>query len=88
MSELGLFGITVAEQDGGAGLDAVSYAVVMEELARGYSSIADPGLRLSEGRLMVDGDPQLRLFHGKPTTQTHMTTPQWHINNDTSTVLT
>ena len=41
MGALGLFGITVPEQDGGVGLDAVSYAIVMEELARGYSSVAD-----------------------------------------------
>jgi alkylation response protein AidB-like acyl-CoA dehydrogenase len=41
MAELGLFGITVAEADGGAGADALAYALVMEELARGYASIAD-----------------------------------------------
>jgi alkylation response protein AidB-like acyl-CoA dehydrogenase len=41
MAELGLFGITVPEEFGGAGLDALSYALVMEELARGYASVAD-----------------------------------------------
>jgi alkylation response protein AidB-like acyl-CoA dehydrogenase len=41
MAELGLFGITVAEPDGGAGADALAYALVMEELARGYASVAD-----------------------------------------------
>ncbi len=41
MGKLGLFGITVPEDCGGAGLDALSYAVVMEELSRGYASIAD-----------------------------------------------
>jgi hypothetical protein len=41
MAELGLFGITVPEQDGGAGLDTLSYALVMEQLSRGYASIAD-----------------------------------------------
>jgi alkylation response protein AidB-like acyl-CoA dehydrogenase len=41
MSELGLFGVTVPESLGGAGLDVRAYAVVMEELSRGYSSIAD-----------------------------------------------
>ena len=41
MAELGLFGITVPEQFGGAGMDVQAYAVVMEELSRGYSSIAD-----------------------------------------------
>ncbi len=41
MAELGLFGIGVPEELGGAGLDALSYTLVMEELARGYASVAD-----------------------------------------------
>jgi alkylation response protein AidB-like acyl-CoA dehydrogenase len=41
MAELGLFGISVPADHGGAGLDAFAYAVVMEELARGYASVAD-----------------------------------------------
>jgi alkylation response protein AidB-like acyl-CoA dehydrogenase len=41
MAELGLFGITVPDEFGGAGLDTLSYALVMEELSRGYASIAD-----------------------------------------------
>ena len=41
MAQLGLFGITVPEELGGAGLDALSYALVMEELSRGYASVAD-----------------------------------------------
>lgn len=41
MGELGIFGISVPEDEGGAGLDCYAYAIVMEELARGYSSIAD-----------------------------------------------
>jgi alkylation response protein AidB-like acyl-CoA dehydrogenase len=41
MAALGLFGITASEEDGGAGADALSYALIMEELARGYASIAD-----------------------------------------------
>jgi alkylation response protein AidB-like acyl-CoA dehydrogenase len=41
MAGLGLFGITVPEAFGGVGLDALSYALVMEELSRGYASIAD-----------------------------------------------
>ncbi|WP_291654630.1 acyl-CoA dehydrogenase family protein [Bosea sp. (in: a-proteobacteria)] len=41
MGELGLFGITVPEEHGGAGLDTHAYAIVMEELSRGYSSVAD-----------------------------------------------
>ena len=41
MGELGLFGITVPAELGGAGLDSYAYALVMEELSRGYSSVAD-----------------------------------------------
>jgi alkylation response protein AidB-like acyl-CoA dehydrogenase len=41
MAALGLFGITTPAELGGAGLDALSYALVMEELARGYASVAD-----------------------------------------------
>jgi alkylation response protein AidB-like acyl-CoA dehydrogenase len=41
MGELGLFGNTVPEDQGGAGLDTLAYAIVMEELSRGYASIAD-----------------------------------------------
>jgi alkylation response protein AidB-like acyl-CoA dehydrogenase len=41
MAALGLFGITVPADYGGAGLDTLSYALVMEELSRGYASVAD-----------------------------------------------
>ena len=38
---LGLFGIGVPEDMGGPGFDTLTYAVVMEELSRGYASVAD-----------------------------------------------
>jgi alkylation response protein AidB-like acyl-CoA dehydrogenase len=41
MAELGLLGITVPVEDGGAGMDSVAYAVVIEELSRGYAAVAD-----------------------------------------------
>ena len=41
MGELGLFGIAVPESEGGPGFDTVAYAIVMEELSRGYASVAD-----------------------------------------------
>lgn len=41
MGELGLFGIGVPEDMGGPGFDTLAYALVMEELSRGYSSVAD-----------------------------------------------
>ena len=41
MAGLGLFGIGVPENMGGPGFDTLTYALVMEELSRGYASIAD-----------------------------------------------
>jgi hypothetical protein len=41
MARLGLFGIGVPEAMGGPGFDTLTYAVVMEELSRGYASVAD-----------------------------------------------
>ena len=41
MGELGLFGIGVPEAMGGPGFDTLTYALVMEELSRGYASVAD-----------------------------------------------
>jgi butyryl-CoA dehydrogenase len=39
-ASLGLMGVTIAEGDGGAGLDYVSYAVAIEELARASAVVA------------------------------------------------
>ncbi len=60
MAELGLFGITVPAEQGGAGLDALAYALVMEELSRGYASVADQcGLyELIATLLWVHGTPE------------------------------
>ena len=41
MAKLGLFGSGVPESMGGPGFDTLTYAVVMEELSRGYASVAD-----------------------------------------------
>jgi alkylation response protein AidB-like acyl-CoA dehydrogenase len=40
MKELGLFGVTVDEQYGGMGLDLLTYAMIVEELSRGWISIS------------------------------------------------
>ena len=39
MRELGLFGVTVPEEYGGMGLDLSTYAMIVEELSRGWISI-------------------------------------------------
>lgn len=41
MARQGLLGITIPEKWGGAGADTLSYALMMEELSVGYSSVAD-----------------------------------------------
>ena len=41
MTDLGLFGITVSEEYGGAGVDCYAYSIIMEELSKGYSAVAD-----------------------------------------------
>jgi alkylation response protein AidB-like acyl-CoA dehydrogenase len=41
LARLGLLGITIPEALGGAAAGAAAYAIVMEELARGYASVAD-----------------------------------------------
>jgi alkylation response protein AidB-like acyl-CoA dehydrogenase len=41
LARLGLLGITVPEVMGGAEAGVLAYAVVMEELSRGYASVAD-----------------------------------------------
>src|SRR2546422_8429259 len=40
MKELGLFGLTVPEEHGGAGLDLMTYALVGVELSRGWMSLS------------------------------------------------
>src|SRR5690606_38264680 len=40
MCEFGLFGATIPEQYGGLGLDATTYARIIEELSRGWMSLA------------------------------------------------
>jgi alkylation response protein AidB-like acyl-CoA dehydrogenase len=40
MKELGLFGVTIPERHGGMGLDLTTYAMIIEELSRGWISIS------------------------------------------------
>jgi (2S)-methylsuccinyl-CoA dehydrogenase len=45
MGELGVFGLTVPEEDGGLGLDKTAMCVVTEELSRGYIGVGSLGTR-------------------------------------------
>src|ERR1700744_1010100 len=40
MKELGLFGVTIPEEYGGLGVDPTTYAMIVEELSRGWISIS------------------------------------------------
>jgi alkylation response protein AidB-like acyl-CoA dehydrogenase len=39
LADLGLMGINTSEENGGSGLDALSYAIAMEEISRGCASV-------------------------------------------------
>jgi alkylation response protein AidB-like acyl-CoA dehydrogenase len=40
MKEMGLFGLTIPEEHGGAGMDVMTYALVVAELSRGWMSLS------------------------------------------------
>ncbi|TPG57849.1 acyl-CoA dehydrogenase [Roseomonas nepalensis] len=62
LAALGFLGITVPEALGGAGADVLAYALVMEEMSRGYASVADQvGLVELLGTLLTQ--------HGTPAQQ-------------------
>jgi alkylation response protein AidB-like acyl-CoA dehydrogenase len=65
MGKLGLLGITVPAGHGGADLDVYAYALTMEELSRGYASVADQcGLVELIGTLLtVHGTDEQRAKH-------------------------
>lgn len=74
MGALGLFGVAVPEEHGGAGLDALAYTVVMEELARGCASVADQcGLvELLTTLLSRYGTPDQRARYIEPLVQARL----------------
>ena len=68
LAELGLLGITVPEAMGGAEAGVEAYAIVMEELSRGYASVADQvGLVELLGTLLSEhGTPAQRARYLAP----------------------
>ena len=68
LAALGMFGITIPQSLGGAGADMIAYAGVMEELSRGYASVADQcGLVELVGTLLAE--------HGTPEQQARYLAP-------------
>jgi alkylation response protein AidB-like acyl-CoA dehydrogenase len=71
MKELGLFGATIPEEYGGLGLDLTTYAMVIEELCRGWmslSGILNTHLLLAYVLRMFGTDDQKRRFLPAMTT--------------------
>jgi (2S)-methylsuccinyl-CoA dehydrogenase len=56
MGELGVFGLTVPEQYGGAGLGKIAMCIVSEELSRGYIGVGSLGTRAEiAAELLMNG---------------------------------
>ena len=71
MGELGLMGIDVPEEYGGAGLDTLAYAVTLEEISRGCASagvIMSAHNSLYIGPLKYFGNDQQKKDHVQPFT--------------------
>jgi len=68
MARLGMFGISISAEHGGMGAGVLAYAVLMEELSRGYASVADQcGLYELVASLLSD--------HGTEVQRDHYLTP-------------
>jgi len=59
MAELGVFGLTIPEEDGGLGLDKIAMCIVTEELSRGYIGVGSLGTRseIAAELIRVNGTP-------------------------------
>jgi (2S)-methylsuccinyl-CoA dehydrogenase len=59
MAALGVFGLTIPEEDGGLGLDKIAMCVVTEELSRGYIGVGSLGTRseIAAELIRVNGTP-------------------------------
>lgn len=83
LKDMGLFGMTIPEEYGGLDLDAVSFAIVFEELARGWMGVAGTLGSHSLSCLMIarHGTPEQRerylpdLATGKRRTGVGLTEP-------------
>ncbi len=62
LAELGLLGMTLPPEYGGAGADTVSWAIVQEELARACPAVADAQLvaKLMGDVILANAAPELR----------------------------
>ncbi|HEX3673623.1 MAG TPA: acyl-CoA dehydrogenase family protein [Rhizomicrobium sp.] len=67
MSELGVFGLTIPEEFGGAGLSKTAMCVVSEELSRGYIGVGSLGTRSEiAAELILNGGTKEQREHWLP----------------------
>ena len=67
MSALGVFGLTIPEEFGGAGLSKTAMCVVSEELSRGYIGVGSLGTRSEiAAELIISGGTKDQREHGLP----------------------
>jgi (2S)-methylsuccinyl-CoA dehydrogenase len=67
MSELGVFGLTIPEEYGGAGLSKTAMCVVSEELSRGYIGVGSLGTRSEiAAELILNGGTKEQRAHWLP----------------------
>ena len=65
MAELGFFGILIPEEHGGLGLGIFEYALIVEELARAWMSVASLIARASvHCRILGGAAPKVSAAHG------------------------
>ncbi len=64
MGELGVFGLTIPEEFGGAGLGKTAMCVVSEELSRGYIGVGSLGTRseIAAELILTGGDPEQKAY--------------------------
>ena len=64
MSELGVFGLTIPEEFGGAGLGKTAMCVVSEELSRGYIGVGSLGTRseIAAELILGGGTPEQKKY--------------------------
>jgi (2S)-methylsuccinyl-CoA dehydrogenase len=65
MAELGVFGLTIPEQFGGAGMGKTAMVVVSEELSRGYIGVGSLGTRseIAAELILIGGTPAQKDFY-------------------------
>jgi alkylation response protein AidB-like acyl-CoA dehydrogenase len=69
LGEMGWLGIPVAEEDGGAGMDTLAYAIAVEEISRVWGSlgiIVAAHTSLGCGPLMIAGTPEQKERYLRP----------------------